>query len=325
MGREQVCYLLLGLGAGSGVFTSSKHPKLYPIKAGKLLLKNTEEFSKLLGFPFWIAPLVDDDFGSNNYRFFFNLNNYIRNDTEARRVCESVIFSASLLYGSPISDGEGELFFRFPRAQSDDSINYEEIVKADEEISPPWGRQFFYPSSTIRRYSLFPDSVVAEILKVAQVCLKNSRVLSSLAFLHESAKSFFVNSVDIEELLVNKNREAINTLEQNSWETSVQNSFKAIEALIGDPSNNDKKFFKKLEEAGIDPLLLVGYEEKKPIYQAIRDLNILRDKKAAHGSTPNRRIRLIEILNCQGCREEVVKLGIEYLLGRKIWLEAKCE
>lgn len=323
--EQQVCYLLLKLGAGTGVFSSGKHPKVYPVEPDPILLKNTKDFSRLLGFPFWIAPMIDEGFGSNNYRFFFRLNNYSRVDAEARRICESIIFSASFLYESPIGDNEGELFFRFPRPQNDDSINYEEIVKAEEEISPPWERQFYYSGSAIRSYSLFPDFIIAEILSVAQVCLKHANLLQSLAFLHESTKRFSINSVDIEEALTNKSREAINMLEQNDWENSAQNAFKAIEALIGDPPGDNEKFFRKLRETGINPHSLVGYEEKKPIYQAIRDLGKLRDKKAAHGSTINRCIKLSEMLDCQGCREEVVALSVENLLGRKICLEARRE
>ena len=44
----------------------------------------------------------------------------------------------------------------------------------------------------------------------------------------------------------------------------------------------------------------------KPIYQVIRDMNDARDKKAAHGSTPNRNITEVELLEYQNCARLIV-------------------
>jgi hypothetical protein len=323
LSKEQVCYLLLGLGAGSGVISSKEHPKVYPQKPYPILERCARDFSKFLGFPFWIAPITGKKLGANNYRFFFRFNDYKQDDEQARRICDSIIFSVSFLYCSPIYNYEGELFFRFPRQNNEDLFEYGKLVKEEERIAPPWERQFYYPISAIGSYRCFPDFIVAETLNVARVCLRHENVLQSFAFLHESAKTFYANSVDMEELLIDKDRESANVLEQNNWENSAQNAFKAIEALIGDPPKDDERFFKKLRSLGLDPDSTVGYKEKKPLFEAIRQLGVLRDKKAAHGSTPNRRIKLGEMLDCQACREKVVWLSVEYLLDRKINLEAK--
>lgn len=322
MTREKCCYLLLKVGAGLGCSPSKSNKSGVPVKPYPVLSKAVNDFSDYLQTPFWIAPFHTEGSSQDNYRFFFRFKNYARDDNFARRISESIIFSTDFLqscYSEYLGEG---LFFYFPKTIKLKSFDYKEIVKK-EESSRPWERPFVLSINEICSCSFIPDWVVAEGLEIAKLCLKNNNILQALIFLHKSSENFYVESVDIQEAIVDGEKNAVNGLIQNKWEISVQNAFKAIEAVIGDPPSNDKKFFQKLNNAGIDPYHKVGFREKIPLYEAVRKLGKLRDKKAAHGSTPSRSIKLNEMLDCQACREAVIWLSIEHLLGRKINLEAR--
>ena len=68
----------------------------------------------------------------------------------------------------------------------------------------------------------------------------------------------------------------------------------------------------------MDPHEEVGYVEKNPIQRVIRQMNEARDKKAAHGSTPNRRIPNADLLNFQACAEVIVLAALEKARGRPL-------
>jgi hypothetical protein len=115
----------------------------------------------------------------------------------------------------------------------------------------------------------------------------------------------------IREIAFDRVSSAPTSSHQTHFEDALQNAFKAIEAVMGDPPKNDRKFSDKLVAIGIDPLEQVGYEEKKPISTVIRAMNEARDKKSAHGSTRRRTIGQAELLDFQTCSREVVLAAIE--------------
>ncbi|MGA3245436.1 MAG: hypothetical protein ABSE41_12525 [Bacteroidota bacterium] len=108
-------------------------------------------------------------------------------------------------------------------------------------------------------------------------------------------------------------------------EAAVLNAFKAVEAIIGDPPKNEKKFRQCLIDVGLDPDELVGFvgrgpdsgtDLRVPICEKIRQMSYVRDKKAAHGrSSADRRLSYFQIMDFQECAATVVQVAIEHKLG----------
>jgi len=107
--------------------------------------------------------------------------------------------------------------------------------------------------------------------------------------------------------------------EQSRFENALISSFKVIEAIIGDPPGDDRKFHRKLRSIGVDPHELVGYRDKKPIHEVIREMNIARDKKSADGSTPDRSIAVANMLGYQACSRYVLIYALENYLGEELF------
>jgi len=94
-------------------------------------------------------------------------------------------------------------------------------------------------------------------------------------------------------------------------ETALQNAFKAIEAVIGDPPKDYRKLERKLKEHDLEFDEKVGYGSKKSLGQVIRDMNKLRDKKSAHGITSPRAIKILDMLEYQACARHIVMSALE--------------
>ena len=79
------------------------------------------------------------------------------------------------------------------------------------------------------------------------------------------------------------------------------------------------QLFTKMMSVGLEPDEEVGFAHKIPIYKLIRQMNKARDKKAAHGSTPNRKITISELMEYQACTSYVAWGTIENKLGESIY------
>ena len=151
----------------------------------------------------------------------------------------------------------------------------------------------------------FSDRAVKVAWELTPLLLKNDKVLRVFRFLKTSQENFYIWSGEIDDAVENAHMTAKNVFHQSRLENALQDSFKAIEAILGDPPKDDKKFFRKMEAIGLDPNESFGLANK-PLYQIIRDMNIARDKKAAHGSTSDRQISIGELLDYQHCARLVV-------------------
>jgi len=101
-------------------------------------------------------------------------------------------------------------------------------------------------------------------------------------------------------------------LPETKVETALQNAFKAIEAVIGDPPKDDRKLALKLRNIGLDFQEEVGYGNKDKLGQLIRKINLERDRKAAHGSTSPRTIRIVDMMEYQACARYIVIAALEH-------------
>ena len=70
------------------------------------------------------------------------------------------------------------------------------------------------------------------------------------------------------EAISQANTRANNIFEQSRLEKGLEDSFKAIEADLGDPPKDEVKFRDKIKAIGLDPDRKFGLDDK-PIYQVI--------------------------------------------------------
>jgi hypothetical protein len=90
-------------------------------------------------------------------------------------------------------------------------------------------------------------------------------------------------------------------------------AYKAIEAIIGDPRKDNRRFRAQLEAAGLDPDVAVGHRTRRPLIDEIRAFNQIRDTRAGHGTRPRKTpITTEELAAVQQCASYVI-----YKVARK--------
>jgi hypothetical protein len=96
-------------------------------------------------------------------------------------------------------------------------------------------------------------------------------------------------------------------------EAAFQDAYKAIEAIVGDPSKDARKFQLQLSAAGLSRASEVGVFTKRQLSAAIRALNDTRDRRVAHGSSPrSNSIDLREVIDAQACAEFVLVRSLRH-------------
>jgi hypothetical protein len=98
-------------------------------------------------------------------------------------------------------------------------------------------------------------------------------------------------------------------------ETAFQNAYKAIESVVGDPPKDDIKFEKRLSKIGLLAAEKIGYKRKRTLLESIREFEIIRNKRVAHGSTPSRGLTVLEVLECQACAKHIIEAALDCLAG----------
>lgn len=294
---DKVCYLLLHLAVPS-VFTPSlsKHLSIAKKAANSLSIKLST-----------ITIDIENNRDTKPIRYLFRFPYYRRDDKLASRFAETILLIASVTFGPFLDDNDNVSTFRIPidLIKNRKSVYLGELVQIEETRS--WENRIteFSPASLIGSSSQFSNDAVDMAWNLTPLLLKDDRFYRAFRFLKTSQENFFAWSGEIEDVIDKAQTTAKNAFEQSRFENALQDSFKAVEAILGDPSKNDKRFFRKIEAIGLNPHEIFGIEER-PIHQVIRDMSEARDKKAAHGSTPNRSITLGELLEYQNCARLIV-------------------
>ncbi len=98
-------------------------------------------------------------------------------------------------------------------------------------------------------------------------------------------------------------------------QNAVENAFKAIEAVIGEPPKDDNKLRRKLKAIGLDPdreLVWWPGLAKECVLAKVRSLHSNRDKRAAHAKTGNRQpFTYYEIMDSQGLARVILLTALE--------------
>ena len=156
-----------------------------------------------------------------------------------------------------------------------------------------------------------------EAWEIAGLTFSDDSLFKAARFYSRSTDFFHISPGQINDVIATPALSPTTGSDQSRYEDALQNAFKAIEAVIGDLPKDDRKLFIKLKDIGLDPDELVGYRDKKSLYQTLRNMNEARDKKSAHGSTPERKITTFEMMNYQMCAACIIESALYNRLKEK--------
>jgi hypothetical protein len=254
-----------------------------------------------------------------NGRYLFRFLRFRRDDHAAVRLAESFLYGLSLVYGPMTEPDHDSLVLRIPdfMVRERDEVMLDELVELEK--SRDWhDRTIKFPTLSIGQVSTTYTYPFEAAWRIARVTFADQSLFEATRFLKRSHDNFYVNSGQIREVASDSDMVPTTSSHQTHFEDALQNAFKAVEAVIGDPPKDDRKLFQKLWQIGLDPHEEVGYRTKAALHQVIRDMNRARDKKSAHGSTRSRTIKAADLLNYQACSACIVTAAIEVARGTSV-------
>ncbi len=279
---------------------------------------------KDLGIKVWPVRLTWKN-SQGYFRYLFRFPRYRRDDKQAIRIAESVLYAMSLVSGPIFNMFMGtretaSVVFRIPAglARDTDSIPIDKLVQV-EEARAFGDRSLDFPAGTLSTVTSTHHSDIDAAWKIAPIIFQDEALYRAVRFLKTSQDDFYVWPGQTAGVIDNPDLSAETGFEQSLLENALQNAFKAVEAVLGDPPKDDRKFFSKISSIGLDPNDEVSYTSKLPLHKVIRDMNDARDRKAAHGSTTNRTITVGEMMEYQACARLIVWAAIESKLGQSIF------
>ncbi len=276
------------------------------------------EAAETLGVDFWVQPVrLHCKSGHAEPRIFFSLERGRRDDTEAERIAEAVLMLGQVFNGTGLELDASHLSFplRSSKLRRSRSISLEAIVSEVESTAD--ARAIFSSALIAGSYGL-STHMVALAIRACPVLLRNEKLRFAAAFLCVSMHDFYVSPGGLRDALDDGDRIPTRAAELASWEASYQNSYKCIEAVIGDPPRDESRYRAKLLAAGLDPEEEVGYQTKAKVADVIREMNRLRDTRVAHGSTL-RGIKLHQMVEFQACATYVLEIAIERAYGGRLY------
>ncbi len=209
--------------------------------------------------------------------FAFTINNGEMNDAFAQLVADAVMASLAVV-GEYVLD-EGPTVIRIPKSKvmSGEIINIHDAL-GNEDIGMMQRLQYFNAIGV-------PSEVLGRVLQIVPAVVKNQSLLDAASFYRESITNVCVSDGDLFEMVSDGNDIPTTSSERATVETAYQNAFKSIEAIIGEPPSDQRKFRLKLVKQGFNPDEIVGYMKlgEQPLMKKILDMQNTRDKKAAHG------------------------------------------
>ncbi len=304
--KNKVWYLLLQLGV----------PVPFNDKSIKRHLRIVRKECKNLKV-FIRAILINH--GENYGRYLFRFPYYKKNDMSAVKFAESFLYGLTYLHGPIIDSDHDSLILCIPDniIRGRNEISNSELIEFEESRDFE-DRTLDFPHSTIGSYYTTSVSIYEAAWRIVSVLFKNNNLFEATRYIKRSYESFYVMPGQRREV-IDDDSTPISGSDKTRYEDALQNAFKAIEAIIGDPPSNNRKFFRKLKEIGLNPFEEVGYTEKKPLHEDIREINYMRDKKSAHGSTKNRKIKTCDLFRYQSCAFHILRSAIETARGSSIY------
>lgn len=274
------------------------------------------ECANALGIQIWCVPVRGDESfrGLHRHRIFLARRDFWGANERIARVCEDVTLLAELFYGPHHETTAAEWASAFAwRKSFEKGISCSELC---DRIDAMRSRVAIPTTQAlVHSFTAIAENVTALSWRCARVLEQRPALRFACAFVADAQSRFHVFPGGLDEALYEGAYVPKRAGELASWESSFQSAYKAVEAVIGDPPRDEAKLLSKMRDAGISPDELVGYLAKLPISEVIRKMNTIRDKRAAHGSTRMRGIRMDEMVEFQECARYVVQVAVERAMG----------
>jgi hypothetical protein len=184
-------------------------------------------------------------------------------------------------------------------------------LKRGVPMHMPYGRSYFYelmlPRTEINRTIRVSEVALARLFFYLPVVFKAPPLFDAIHFFENALSEYTFLGDDITYVLLNPQLGPRSAVERIRSEDAILNSFRCVEALVGEPGNKTR-FEARLRAAGIDPDERIGFRGQPQI--AIRDkmrwLQELRDATCAHGK--RRRLApptFLEVMEAQQLAGEI--------------------
>jgi hypothetical protein len=238
--------------------------------------------------------------------FGIKINGGKQNDEFAQRFADSTM--ATLVLLNPSYAPRFPVAFGVPVDKLDKhgEITFAQLVEEDaqKDYKDRYGeRGLLHVFGT--EYHLLADEI-AWIWETVPALLIDSGIFDAAHFYQASVREFVFLGDSVREVINNIDSAPTSRYDLTRAENAIQNAFKAIEALIGDPPKDDRRLRSKIKAAGLDPDEQVGRDipecglASQSILNQVRKLSRIRDTRAAHARTEaNRRITYFEMMDAQ--------------------------
>jgi hypothetical protein len=168
-----------------------------------------------------------------------------------------------------------------------DEISEEQL----KEVEARTGREA-YPGAILERIRscvIIAESHTATIFYLLPFVLQNEDLFNACSFFRSCCSEFSFMDGVVHDILYKPRREPENEIERLAFENLVLQSFRTVEAIVGEPGDV-RRFRHRLAAWGIDYNERVGFpgHAKQALEDRLRWLQSVRDSAAAHGKRRRR-------------------------------------
>jgi len=309
MDETRVQYLLLHLGVPSAIQPEGKGP-----------LHEAKQAAASCGFVLRTVRVATTEYDSGMLQYLFRDPDHSRVDAEATRFAEDFLYSASAIYGPRLLADADSVIFRIPsefigrkkKLQSEHLVAIDGLRDRDDSC-------ISFPGITLGPVGYIPAQIVEAAWRMVPALYQNENLHRAAVFLDSSQNRFYVAPGEIGDLLAEPNLTAPNSKVQDDWETALHAAFKSVEAVVGEPPNDERRFHRKLRNVGIDPRETFDLRRGTTTSGVLRDMHKARDSKSAHGGTRKSPLAIEEVYRFQLCARFVLLRAVENVLGRPLF------
>lgn len=246
----------------------------------------------------------------NNRRFVYSLLNGEIDDQLAQNFADALMVALAVRYDIGIDDPPIPLRLHKSQIKAGEIIQWQDIVNSDDR---------YIKESFLWHMSIgLPPNILTWAFQAIPVLIHNPSIMNSCSFYRESILKIWHCEEDIAEMILDGDTPT-SVVERANIETAYHNAFKAIEALIGQPSKDKNKLRIQLHEQGINPDEIVGYDtlrgkNEETILKKVLVMLENRNHKAAHGKTDKPRdIGYLELADKQKLAKYMIRQNISYV------------
>lgn len=241
--------------------------------------------------------------------FGFVLRGGELDDAFAQRFADAEMASSSLVWGVTLGDSPRACRVPLTGRRQPVTVRFATLAKIGMEIEQEvdW--------STFERNWQVPASSIPPVWRILPVVIRDP-FFDATHYYAASLREFSL--FGDAETIADDPSAPVSRKDAVQVESAVQDAFKAVEALVGDPPASDQRLARKLSEIGVDPDEQVGFDRfgngshPETVISKIRKMKLARDKRVAHGSTPKpRTVTYYELMDFQECAGFIVSAAVK--------------